>query len=226
MAWSIPAQITNFFATSPIAKSALTLPGLVLFSTTLLINFIARRVIERSTGRSVTPDDWRPPPGSKRPRLTATGEHERAGGDTASVAACAAVEMGGARLCRASGRLWRWFSVAGVSPVGGVLVSGFLTCLGVLRDHRLARHGISGHRTAWPRWRSGGSARRPLPSRRDHHLRRPQGRAVVFNRFPPSWSRDIRCPRQNVSRGAAGRQVVGTFEQVGLATLYTVPIAS
>ena len=46
---SIAAQITeNFVASSVITKSALILLGLVLFVTTLLINVVARLIVERS----------------------------------------------------------------------------------------------------------------------------------------------------------------------------------
>ena len=48
---SIPKQITDYFTTSsPIGKSALILLGLVLFVTTLMINIVARLVVERSDG--------------------------------------------------------------------------------------------------------------------------------------------------------------------------------
>jgi phosphate transport system permease protein len=48
---SIAAEITeNFVASSVITKSALILLGLVLFLTTLLINIVARAVVQRSNG--------------------------------------------------------------------------------------------------------------------------------------------------------------------------------
>jgi phosphate transport system permease protein len=47
---SIAAQITeNFVASSVITKSALILLGLVLFATTLVINVVARLIVERSS---------------------------------------------------------------------------------------------------------------------------------------------------------------------------------
>jgi phosphate transport system permease protein len=50
----IPALIANFFVSVPdLSKSALTLAGLLLFSTILVINFIARRVIGRPQVRIV-----------------------------------------------------------------------------------------------------------------------------------------------------------------------------
>jgi phosphate transport system permease protein len=51
---SIAAEITeNFVASSVITKSALVLLGLVLFLTTLLINIVARAVVERSNQGSL-----------------------------------------------------------------------------------------------------------------------------------------------------------------------------
>ena len=46
---SIAAEITeNFVASSVITKSALILLGLVLFMATLVINIVARLIVERS----------------------------------------------------------------------------------------------------------------------------------------------------------------------------------
>ena len=51
---SIAAQITeNFVASSVIYKSALILLGLVLFATTLVINIVARLIVERSRASSL-----------------------------------------------------------------------------------------------------------------------------------------------------------------------------
>ncbi len=51
---SIAAEITeNFVASSVITKSALILLGLVLFMTTLMVNIVARLIVERSNGSSL-----------------------------------------------------------------------------------------------------------------------------------------------------------------------------
>jgi phosphate transport system permease protein len=45
----IPALIANLFTTLPhLGKSALTLAGLLLFASILVINFIARRIVGRA----------------------------------------------------------------------------------------------------------------------------------------------------------------------------------
>ena len=54
-----------------------------------------------------------------------------------------------------------------------------------------------------------------------------QGAPVVFSHFPAFLVHDMSTtgPSDPVWKGGMGHAIVGTFEQVGLATLYTVPIS-
>ncbi|HEY5025779.1 MAG TPA: phosphate ABC transporter permease PstA [Acidimicrobiales bacterium] len=54
-----------------------------------------------------------------------------------------------------------------------------------------------------------------------------QGAPVVFSHFPAFLIHDMStaAPSDPVWKGGMGHAIVGTFEQVGLATLYTVPIS-
>jgi phosphate transport system permease protein len=53
------------------------------------------------------------------------------------------------------------------------------------------------------------------------------GASVVFSHFPDFLVHDMSTmgPKDPVWKGGMGHAIIGTFEQVGLATLYTVPIS-
>ena len=124
--------------------------------------------------------------------------------------------------------VWVAFQFASARPLGGMIVCGFLAFLviyGVLSRHL---HGV---RIAKDRLATvgivGGASVALFPLIEIIISVVFQGAPVVFSHFPGFLIHDLATtgPSAPVWQGGMGHAIVGTAEQVGLATVFTVPIS-
>ena len=144
---SIAAEITeNFVASSAITKSALIILGLVLFLTTLVVNIVARLVVQRSNKALAVTQTLEPP--TMAPPADQVVDRPRR---RRSVPRSTVIEMAGSAVA-AIALVWLCFAVGGIAgPLGFAFcaVSAFLIIYGIvcwLQVRRAGHEGPAGHR--------------------------------------------------------------------------------
>ena len=233
---SIAKEITEDFPTAtPLDQSALILLGLVLFVTTLLVNLVARAIVNRGSrtdGRHRRTDPTRAPPPADR-RSASTGPVPvQSGGRPTQPPKVHQRDRCCSRRAARRWPPWPWsgsiFTLAGINAPFGMLVSWFLLFFAIYGMLCWRLHGIlvAKDRMATVGIWAGALSGHVHPGRGDPLRDPPRGFSAVFDDFPHFLTADMTHlgGAASITQLGVGAAIVGTVEQVGIATVLTVPL--
>ena len=233
---SIAKEITEQFPTEThLGQSALVLAGLVLFFTTLVVNIVSRIIIgksrvgaSRSSGPAPTVLTSPPIEGPPDPHVPTAGGGEPVDRPIrrARVQSEQLVEFFGSLLASFA-LVWLGFRIAGIS---GAVGFGLLWCALFFVLYAIVswrNHGVLAMKDRLATtavWIGGAIALVPLVAVISYVFI--QGASVAMADFPHFWTSDMAALSATapVTAVGAGAAIVGTLEQIAIATVLTVPL--